>query len=129
MEQKKQEGAERFLRAVLIGVGAALAASLGLLCLAAAVCVKLELGTGGAVLAVCALSGLIGGGAAARVGRSRRLPAALAAVVGWFLVWVVIGAAGAGTIDTMEGLRHLAAGLAGGFFGGVLGSRPKKRRK
>lgn len=129
MEQKKQEGAERFLRAVVTGTGVALVASLGLLCLAAAVCVKLELGTEIPVLAVCVLSGLIGGATAARVGKSRRLPVALAAALVWFLVWLVIGAAGEGSIDSLEGLRHLAAALAGGFFGGVLASRPKKSRK
>ncbi len=129
MEKQKQEGMEKFLRVILVGIGVAAVASLGLLCVAAAVCLKLELGTSMPVLLVCVLSCLMGGLAAASLGMSQKLPVALAVVLGWFLVWLVIGCAGEGTIDTMEGLRHLAAGLVGGLFAGVLASRPKKSRK
>ncbi len=129
MEKRKEEGMEKFLRVILIGIGVAAAASLGLLCLAAEVCLRMNLGTGGPVLTVCALSCLVGGMTAANLGGSRKLPVALAVMLGWFLVWLVIGCTGGGTIDTAEGLRHLAAGLAGGLFGGVLAAHRKKSRK
>ncbi len=129
MEKRKQWGTERLLPVILIGICVAWAASLGLMCGAAAVCLRLELGAEGPALAVCALSCLVGGAAAAGLGRRRKLPVALAAAAGWFLVWLVIGGASGGEPDTGVALRHLAAGLAGGLLAGVFASRPKKSRK